>query len=245
VKRATGTSSLDWLGGLMRGCPKLGLLMLAGASGLAVVPLGHGFAPEFLLLHAVIAAAAAGGIFVRIGFAALLALLGLSAALALGAAVRLIGIGFLGRPRTLAAAAAGDARRPELLSMGLLAALCVPVALLPGVVLLGLDPAVRLMVPGATPAPLSYAPLGLAVLLARLMGSCGVSACGGRAKRRPGMAGSAARRSGCPSATRPPSPAPPALPSRCAARWARRSCCMAAIRPMRCCGSLCCGCSCA
>ena len=101
VKRATGTSSLDWLGGLMRGMPKLGLLMLAGASGLAAVPLGPGFAPEFLLLHAVIAAAGTGGIFARIGFTALLALLGLSAALALGAAVRLIGIGFLGRPRTL------------------------------------------------------------------------------------------------------------------------------------------------
>ncbi len=139
VKRATGTSSLDWLGGLMRGQPKLGLLMLAGASGLAAVPLGPGFAPEFLLLHAVIAAAGTGGIFARIGFTALLALLGLSAALALRAAVRLIGIGFLGRPRTLAAAAAEDARRPELLGMGLLAVLCVPVALLPGMVLLGLD----------------------------------------------------------------------------------------------------------
>ena len=171
VKRATGTSSLDWLGGLMRGQPKLGLLMLVGASGLAAVPLGPGFAPEFLLLHAVIAAAGSGGIFARIGFTALLAVLGLSAALALGAAVRLIGIGFLGRPRTLAAAAAEDAKRPELLGMGLLAVLCVPVALLPGLVLLGLDPAVRLMVPGSSPAPLSYAPLGLALLLAVAWGA--------------------------------------------------------------------------
>jgi formate hydrogenlyase subunit 3/multisubunit Na+/H+ antiporter MnhD subunit len=166
VKRATGTASLDWLGGLMRGMPKLGLLMLAGASGLAAVPLGPGFAPEFLLLHAVVAAAGTGGIFARIGFTALLAVLGLGAALGLSAAVRLIGIGFLGRPRTLAAAAAEDARRPELLGMGLLAALCVPVALLPGLVLLGLDPAVRLMVPGAAPLPFGHALLGLAALLA-------------------------------------------------------------------------------
>jgi formate hydrogenlyase subunit 3/multisubunit Na+/H+ antiporter MnhD subunit len=171
VKRATGTSSLDWLGGLMRGQPKLGMLMLAGASGLAAVPLGPGFAPEFLLLHAVIAAAGTGGIFARIGATALLAVLGLSAALALGAAVRLIGIGFLGRPRTLAAAAAEDANRPELLGMGLLAVLCVPVALLPGLVLQGLDPAVQLMVPGSIPAPLAYAPLGLAVLLAFAWGA--------------------------------------------------------------------------
>ena len=160
VKRATGTTSLDWLGGLMRGMPKLGLLMLAGASGLAAVPLGPGFAPEFLLLHAVIAAAGTGGIFARIGFAALLAVLGLSAALALGAAVRLIGIGFLGRPRTWPPPPPRMRSARILVGMGLLAVLCVPVALLPGMVLLGLDPAVRLMVPGATPAPLSLRAAG-------------------------------------------------------------------------------------
>ena len=41
---------------------------------------------------------------------ALLAILGLSAALALAAAVRIIGIGFLGRPRSLRAAAAEEGR---------------------------------------------------------------------------------------------------------------------------------------
>ncbi len=111
VKHATGTTSLDWLGGLMRGMPRLGMLMLAGAAGMAALPLGPGFAPEFLLLHAVIAAAGTGGILARIGFTALLAGLGLGAALSLGAAVRLIGIAFLGRPRSLHVAAAEDAPR--------------------------------------------------------------------------------------------------------------------------------------
>ncbi len=100
VKHAVGTTSLNWLGGLMRGQPRLGGLMLLGAAGMAALPLGPGFAPEFLLLHAVIGAAATGGILARIGFTAALAALGLGAALALGAAVRLIGIGFLGRPRS-------------------------------------------------------------------------------------------------------------------------------------------------
>ncbi|OYV35677.1 MAG: hypothetical protein B7Z80_17685 [Rhodospirillales bacterium 20-64-7] len=185
VKQATGTTSLDWLGGLMRGMPRLGALMLVGAAGMAALPFGPGFAPEFLLLHAVIAAAATGGILARIGFTALLAALGLSAALALAASVRLIGIGFLGRPRSLHAAAADDAARPVLAAMSLLAALCLPVALLPGLVLAGIAPVILLLVPAAVPAPLAYAPLPLALLLALAVGGAwaGLRRFGTRATR--------------------------------------------------------------
>jgi len=169
VKHATGTTSLDWLGGLMRAMPRLGLLMLAGAIGMAALPLGPGFAPEFLLLHAVIAAAASGGILARIGFTALLAVLGLAAALALGAAVRLIGIGFLGRPRTLRAAAAEEDDAGSLAGMIILAALCLPLCLTPGLVVWALGPVISLLLPDAVPLPLSYQPLTLAVL-------CGLAA---------------------------------------------------------------------
>jgi formate hydrogenlyase subunit 3/multisubunit Na+/H+ antiporter MnhD subunit len=171
VKHGTGTTSLDWLGGLLRGMPKLGLLMLAGATGMAALPLGPGFAPEFLLLHAVIAAAATGGIVARIGFTALLAVLGLSAALALGAGVRLVGIGFLGRPRTLRAAAAEEAGRPVLIGMALLAACAVPVALLPGLLLLGLQPVIAELVAGAPALPMGYHPLPIALLMAVAAGA--------------------------------------------------------------------------
>jgi hydrogenase-4 component B len=164
VKHAVGTTSLNWLGGLMRGQPRLGALMLLGAMGMAALPLGPGFAPEFLLLHAVIAAAATGGILARIGFTAALAALGLGAALALGAAVRLIGIGFLGRPRSLHAAAAEDARRWPLVGMVLLAVLMLPVALLPGQVLGLLVPVVLQLAPEADLHPIAYAPLLLALL---------------------------------------------------------------------------------
>jgi formate hydrogenlyase subunit 3/multisubunit Na+/H+ antiporter MnhD subunit len=168
VKHSTGTTSLNWLGGLMRGQPRLGGLMLLGAMGMAALPLGPGFAPEFLLLHAAIGAAATGGILARIGFTAALAALGLGAALALGAAVRLIGIGFLGRPRSLHAAAAEDGRRGPLIGMGLLAGLMLPVALLPGQVLALLAPVIMLLAPQAVMPPLAYAPLPL-VLLAFLI----------------------------------------------------------------------------
>lgn len=171
VKHATGTSSLDWLGGLIRGMPRLGGLMLVGCAGMAALPLGPGFAPEFLALHAVIAAANTGGILARIGFTALLAVLGLGAALALGAAVRIIGIGFLGRPRSLRAAAAEEADKPVLIGMGLLASLSVLVALFPGVILLLLNPVIARLVPGANEMPLSYAPFPLALLILLLAGA--------------------------------------------------------------------------
>jgi hydrogenase-4 component B len=170
VKDATGTTSLDWLGGLIRGMPRLGALMLVGASGMAALPLGPGFAPEFLLLHAVIGAAATGGILARIGFTALLALLGLSAALALGAAVRLIGTAFLGRPRSLRAAAAEEAPRRELAGMALLAFCSLPVAFLPGLVLRLMQPVVTMLVPGAVPPALAYAPLQIAGMMALAAG---------------------------------------------------------------------------
>ncbi len=171
VKQATGTTSLDWLGGLIRGMPRTGLLVLVGCLGMAALPLGPAFAPEFLLLHAVFGAAATGGIITRIGFEALLAVLGLSAAMALGAAVRIVGIGFLGRPRSLRAAAAGEAPGPVLAGMALLAALCVPMALAPGLVLAALRPVLRELVPGAEPAPLDYAPFPLALLLCGFAGA--------------------------------------------------------------------------
>lgn len=164
VKRGVGTSSLNWLGGLMRGQPRLGALMLLGASGMAALPLGPGFAPVFLLLHAVIIAAASGGILARIGFTATLAVLGLGAALALGAAVRLIGMGFLGRPRSLQAAAAEDVSGAPLFGMALLALLLLPLALLPGLVLGLLNPVIMQLVPQTELLPLSYAPLTLALL---------------------------------------------------------------------------------
>ncbi len=172
VKHATGTTSLDWLGGLMRGMPRTGVLVLVGCAGMAALPLGPGFAPEFLLLHAVIGAAASGGILGRIGFEALLAVLGLSAAMAVAAAVRIVGVGFLGRPRSLRAAAAEeDADKSVLVGMGMLVVCCVPVALAPGFVLALMQPVFAELVPKAAVQPLAYAPFPLAVLLAGFAGA--------------------------------------------------------------------------
>lgn len=172
VRYAVGTSSLNWLGGLMRGMPRLGILVLLGAAGMALLPLGPAFAPVFLLVHAVVGAALQGGVLAHLSGAVLLAVLGLGAALMVFATVKMIGLGFLGRPRSLRAAAAEDARRGPTLGMVLLGGLCVPVALVPGFILSLCAPIIHVLAPLARTESLAYAPLtlcllaGLAVLVA-------------------------------------------------------------------------------
>jgi formate hydrogenlyase subunit 3/multisubunit Na+/H+ antiporter MnhD subunit len=166
VKQTAGTTSLNELGGLLRGMPVTGIFLLLGAAGMAGLPLGPGFAPILLLLHAVMKAAGTGGILARIGFTALLAVLGMAEALALGAAVRLVGIGFLGRPRSLRAAAAAESGPAPRVAMGVLAVGCALVAMLPGAVLLFMQPVVTLLIPGAAFAGLGYQPVMLLLLLA-------------------------------------------------------------------------------
>ena len=170
VRAGTGTTSLDWLGGLLRGMPRLGLMLLAGVAGLAAIPLFPGFAPAFLLWHALIAAAGSGGAFASLGYAAVLGLLGLGAGMMLAASVRIIGIGFLGRPRTLRAAAAGEAETPVLLGMALLAVPSIPVALAPAALLRAMAPVLAMLIPGGQIQPLAYAPLPLALLMLALTG---------------------------------------------------------------------------
>ncbi|HQT67307.1 MAG TPA: proton-conducting transporter membrane subunit [Acetobacteraceae bacterium] len=168
IIEVTGSHSLDWLGGLLRAMPRFGLCVLMGAWGMSGLPPGPGFAPVYLLLHAIIAASgASSGLLAQAGFAALLSLLGLTEALAAFAALRLFGIGFLGRPRSLRAAAAEEARGPILQALVWLAGLIIVLGLLPGLALRLISPAIAALVPGAH-EPFSQAlvaPLGLIGLI--------------------------------------------------------------------------------
>lgn len=164
VKRAVGTTSLNWLGGLMRGMPRLGGLMLLGALGMAALPLGPAFAPVFLLVHAVIGAAMQGTVWAQLDGAVLLAVIGLGMGLLLLAALKIIGFGFLGRPRSLHAAAAEDALRGPFLGMVMLGILCLPVALVPEFVLFLCAPVIHALSPLAQTARLAYSPLTLCLL---------------------------------------------------------------------------------
>ena len=166
AQKAVSTSSLNWLGGLMRGMPRLGALMLLGLFGLAALPLGPGFVPVFLLVHA-LSSAAQGGLVVAHGaYALVLAIIGFGVALSLIAGIRVIGLGFLGRPRSLHAAAAEDIQALPFWAMALPAGLLVPLAVVPGFILLLCTPLLHLLSPHAGGQAFAYAPLTLWLLIA-------------------------------------------------------------------------------
>ena len=140
-----GTRRLDRLGGLLRPMPLTCLAALVGAAGLAALPPAVGFAAAWTLFQALIGAARAGGL----GWQALvtLATLGMATSISLGAvaAVRLVGVAFLGRPRTPRAAAAAEVALPARAAMLGLATLTLLAGVLPGLALGLAAPALRLL----------------------------------------------------------------------------------------------------
>ena len=143
TQHAAGTRRLERLGGLIHGMPKVTALVLVGAAGLAALPPSGGFAGEWTLFQAVLAAPRLGGLGWQVLACIAAALMALAAALAASAAVRLIGVAFLGRPRTPRAAAASEPGRPMLAALAGLAGASVLVGLFPGAVLRLLGPAVQ------------------------------------------------------------------------------------------------------
>jgi hydrogenase-4 component B len=153
VLHGAGSRRLDRLGGLIHRMPVTAWAALVAVGAAAALPPLSGFASEWLLLQALLAAWRVGDLAFQIGAAAATALAALATALAAAAMVRFWGLVFLGRPRTPRAAGAeetGGAARAALLVP---AALTIAFGLLPGPLLDLAEPALR-MVAGA-PAPRS------------------------------------------------------------------------------------------
>jgi formate hydrogenlyase subunit 3/multisubunit Na+/H+ antiporter MnhD subunit len=182
VQHGAGTRLLDRLGGLIHRMPVTTGGMLMGAACLAAMPLTAGFAGEWLLLQSILAAVRVGGFGMQTLACVVAALMALAAALGAGAALRLIGVGFLGRPRTPRAAAAVEAGLPARAALLGLAGVCVAIGLAPGVVLRLAAPAVHALVGGdlagraglvvvaAQADGVGYAPLLVAGVVAMLAG---------------------------------------------------------------------------
>jgi hydrogenase-4 component B len=182
VQHGAGTRLLDRLGGLIHRMPVTTGCMLIGAACLAAMPLTAGFVGEWLLLQSILAAVRVGGFGMQTLACVVAALMALAAALGAGAALRLIGVGFLGRPRTPRAAAAVEAGLPARAALLGLAGVCVAIGLAPGVVLRLAAPAVHALVGGdlagraglvvvaAQADGVGYAPLLVAGVVAVLAG---------------------------------------------------------------------------
>jgi formate hydrogenlyase subunit 3/multisubunit Na+/H+ antiporter MnhD subunit len=184
VLHGAASRRMDRLGGLIHAMPWTAGLVLLGAAAAAALPPLSGFASEWLLLQAVIAAWRVGDLAFQIGAAAATALAALAVALSAAAMLRFYGMVFLGRPRSPRAAGATEISGVARAALMLPAALTVVFGLTPGFLLELAAPALRLLTgAGAGLSALGgvtvtvaeggagYAPLIVFVLLLLLGGS--------------------------------------------------------------------------
>ena len=146
AQHGAGSRLLERLGGLIHRMPVTTVCVLAGAACLAALPPSSGFAGEWTLFQAVLAAPRIGGIALQTLICVVATLMALGAALAAAAAVRVVGVAFLGRPRTPRAAAADEAGLPARAAMLALAGASLLIGLFPGAVLALAEPALHLAV---------------------------------------------------------------------------------------------------
>ncbi len=196
VQEAGAGRNLDGLGGLLRSMPwTMGSLVVAAIAISGLPPL-NGFASEWLTYQALLRLVPAGRGLALAGMAGILGL-ALTGGLAAACFVKVSGVGALARPRQSAAAGAHEVARAMWVPPLVLAALCVGLGLVPGVVLgplervagatLGLVPgagaasALRLSLPWETTG-ISPAVFGVVALLG-VLGASGLLAATSR--RRP------------------------------------------------------------
>jgi NADH:ubiquinone oxidoreductase subunit 5 (subunit L)/multisubunit Na+/H+ antiporter MnhA subunit len=148
-------------GGLWRSMPVTAFAALVAAAGLAAAPPSGGFTSFYLLLQALFAAHRIGGLGLQFGLAVAVAATGLANGLAGMAAVRLIGLTFLGRRR---GAGGLDPRGEARAGMVVLAGLGLLLAVAPIAPLLLIGPAIAQA--GLPLPPTLWMPTGLAALLA-------------------------------------------------------------------------------
>jgi hydrogenase-4 component B len=133
--QAAGSLELDRLGGLLRRMPWTGWTFLIGCAAIAGVPPLNGFVSEWLTLQGLLHV----GFSDAAGFAAAGALaaaaLAATAALALYCFVKVVGLVLLGRPRSPEVAAATERPPATRSALVILAAACVLLGVLPGLVL--------------------------------------------------------------------------------------------------------------
>ncbi len=145
VLAATGERDLEKLGGLIHRMPQTAFVFLIGCAAISALPPLNGFVSEWLAFQAILVSPQLPSWGLKLMIPAAGALLALSAALAGACFVRVYGIVFLGRPRSDAAGNAHETERVSIVAMGLLAAACLALGILPGFAIDALAPAAQLL----------------------------------------------------------------------------------------------------
>jgi hydrogenase-4 component B len=132
ILHATGERDLDRLGGLGARMPVTSSTFGVGALGAAALPVTSGFVAEWALLQSLIHGAKAQDRLVAVVMPVSVAVVALTAGLALLAFVKAYGIAFLARPRGQGAAGAHEAGPAMRVAMGAAAVSVVGLGLAPG-----------------------------------------------------------------------------------------------------------------
>jgi len=146
VLTATGERDIEKLGGLIHQMPQTAFLFLGGCLAISALPPLNGFVSEWLLFQAILLSPDLPQWGLKLMVPAAGAMLALAAALSAACFVRAFGIAFLGRPRSIEAAAAKEADMLSRAGMGLLLALCLLAGVLPGLVIDTIAPVVQAFV---------------------------------------------------------------------------------------------------
>ena len=131
---AAGALELDRLGGLLRRMPWTGWSFMIGCAAIAGLPPLNGFVSEWLTLQGLLHVAFVDSAGVAAAGALATAALAVTAALALFCFVKVVGLVLLGAPRTPAVAGATERPASTRAALVLLAAACVLLGALPGLV---------------------------------------------------------------------------------------------------------------
>ena len=158
----TGTATIDRLGGLMKSMPFTGRAFLVGSISITGLPPFNGFISEFLIYYG-----AFHGLSLHHASFVLTVLAIISLAFIGGLAAacfsKVVGVVFLGEPRSDAAAQAGEAGVSMLLAQGILASLCLIIGIWPEHFVLAAFQAVQAIPLAATIEPASFLPAVTAV----------------------------------------------------------------------------------
>ncbi|NLZ16546.1 MAG: hydrogenase [Desulfobulbaceae bacterium] len=130
IQHSTGIRKLDTLGGLMRRMPVTGRSFLTGSVAISGLPPLNGFISEFLIYYAGFLGLRLTGFNLVLVIATIISL-AMIGGLASACFTKMVGIVFLGEPRSKEAALATEAKPAMRVAMILLACICLLIGLFP------------------------------------------------------------------------------------------------------------------
>jgi hydrogenase-4 component B len=135
ISDAAHTLDIEMLGGLMKRMRVTGTVFLIGCCSIVGLPLFNGFVGEWLMLRSFIAGSEMASISCAVILPLTAGVLALIGAVAVACFAKLFGVAFLGRPRSIEAQRATEVTTTMQAAMALLAAGCIAIGILPGLVL--------------------------------------------------------------------------------------------------------------